>query len=43
MRLILASYLETPFVDAKYSSEEIKDTLCDSDKAFYIESITFTN
>lgn len=43
MKLILASYLEAPFVDAKNFSEEIKNTLCDSDKAFYIESIIFTN
>lgn len=43
MKLILASYLETPFVDAKNCSEEIKDTLCFSDKGFYIESIILTS
>lgn len=43
MKLILASYLETPFVDAKNCSEEIKNTLCDSGKAFYKESIIITN
>lgn len=42
MKFILAFYLETPFVDAKNCSQEIKDTLCNSDKAFSIESIIFT-
>lgn len=39
----MAFYLETPFVDAKNCSEEIKNTLCDSGKAFYKESIIVTN
>jgi len=43
MKLILASHLETPFVDANNCSEAAKDSLYDSDKALYIESIIFTN
>lgn len=43
MKLILASYLETSFVDAKNRSEEIKNILCVSGKAFYKESISVAN
>lgn len=43
MKFILTSYVETPFVDAKNCSEEIKNTLCDSGKAFYNQTMIFTN
>lgn len=42
MKFILTSYVETPFVDAKNCSEEMKNTLCDSGKAFYNGTIIFT-
>lgn len=43
MKLILAFYLETPFVDPKNCSEEVKNTLCVSGTVFHKESIIFTS